>query len=154
MKLPMRGGCQCGAIRYEISEKPLTLYCCHCTNCQAQSSSAFGMSMLVPREGFKFLKGGPTAFEIKKESTAKKPKMGLFGDKCGTRIANDTQGNPSLSVKAGTLDDRDKLRPVGHIWVKSAQDWVVLHEDDLIYEEAPDDGYYALMERWAAQEHA
>ena len=31
---------------------------------------------------------------------------------------------------------------------------LVLHEDDLIYEEAPDDGYYALMERWAAQEHA
>lgn len=154
MKLPMRGGCQCGAIRFEITERPLTLYCNHSIASQQETSSAFSMSLLVPREGFKFLKGGPTAFEIKKESTAKKPKMGLFCDKCGTRIANDTQGNPSLSVRASCLDDRAQLRPVGHIWVKSAQDWVVLHEDDLIYEEAPDDGYYALMERWAAQEHA
>ena len=31
MKLPLRGGCQCGALRFEISKKPLTLYCCHCT---------------------------------------------------------------------------------------------------------------------------
>ena len=45
--LPLEGGCQCGAVRYAISAAPLTLYCCHCTECQAQSSSAFGMSMLV-----------------------------------------------------------------------------------------------------------
>ena len=31
---------------------------------------------------------------------------------------------------------------------------MVFHENDLIYEEAPDDGYYALMDRWATQEHA
>lgn len=154
MKLPLRGGCQCGNVRYEITKQPLTLYCCHCTNCQQQSSSAFGMSMLVPREGFRYLRGGPSAFEIRAESTAKKPKVGLFCDKCGTRIANDTQGNPSLSVKAGTLDDRERLTPVGHIWVKSAHDWMVFHEDDLIYAEAPDDGYFALMERWTSQEHA
>jgi hypothetical protein len=150
MKLPLRGGCQCGAVRFEITEKPLTLYCCHCTNCQQQASSAFGMSMLVPREGFRFLKGGPTAFAI--ETQSKKNKVGLFCDACGTRLANNSEGRPAISVKAGTLDDRADLTPVGHIWVKQAQDWMVFHEDDLIYAEAPDDGYFALMERWSVQE--
>ena len=38
------GGCQCGAIRYEISSPPVELYVCHCRECQKQSSSAFGIS--------------------------------------------------------------------------------------------------------------
>lgn len=152
MKLPLRGGCQCGEIRYEITKQPLTLYACHCTTCQQQSSSAFGLSMLVERDGFRFLKGDVAAFQIPTES--KPNKLGLFCGKCGTRIANDTEGRPALSVKAGSLDDRARLKPVGHIWVKSAQDWIVFEENTLIYEAAPDDSYYALMERWAAQEHA
>ena len=152
MKLPLRGGCQCGALRYEVVKNPLTLYCCHCTSCQHQSSSAFGMSMLVERDGFRFLKGEPTRFAIPTES--KSAKSGLFCGTCGTRIAHDTAGNPALSLKAGTLDQRADLRPTGHIWVKSAQDWMVFHEDDLIYNQAPDDGYFALIERWASQEHA
>lgn len=152
MKLPLRGGCQCGEIRFEITKQPLTLYACHCTTCQQQSSSAFGLSMLVERDGFRIFKGEPAHFDIPTES--KSHKLGLFCGKCGVRIANDTEGRPALSVKAGCLDDRARLRPVGHIWVKSAQDWMIFDENALIYEGAPDDSYYALMERWAAQEHA
>ena len=32
MKLPQTGGCQCGAIRYEITEEPQLVYTCHCTD--------------------------------------------------------------------------------------------------------------------------
>lgn len=152
MKLPLRGGCQCGAIRFEISENPMALYCCHCTTCQQQSSSAFGMSMLVPRDGFKFTKGEPAAFAIPTDSQSKK--QGHFCGDCGTRIANDTVGKPALSLKAGTLDDRAKLKPVGHIWVRSAQNWMIFDADALIYEGPPDDGYFALMQRYADQEYA
>jgi hypothetical protein len=152
MKIPLRGGCQCGALRYELAEQPLTLYCCHCTTCQAQSSSAFGMSMLIKREGFRFLKGEVKNFLIPTET--KSVKRGLFCGKCGTRILNETEGLPAMSLKAGTLDNRADLKPVGHTWVRSAQRWMVLDPDDLIYETAPDDGYFALVERWAAQEHA
>ena len=30
MKLPQTGGCQCGKIRYEITEAPQLVYTCHC----------------------------------------------------------------------------------------------------------------------------
>jgi len=36
----MTGGCQCGAIRYEIMSFPLLLYTCNCTDCQRQTGSA------------------------------------------------------------------------------------------------------------------
>ena len=37
------GGCQCGAIRYQLLRAPVALYACHCRDCQKQSSSAFGL---------------------------------------------------------------------------------------------------------------
>jgi hypothetical protein len=30
MKLPQTGGCQCGAVRYEITQAPYMVYTCHC----------------------------------------------------------------------------------------------------------------------------
>jgi len=53
MVAPYTGGCQCGQIRYEIRAEPLTLYACHCKECQ---TSAFGMSMPVPRDAVVILK--------------------------------------------------------------------------------------------------
>lgn len=35
---PITGGCQCGAVRYEITLSPLALYVCHCRECRKQSS--------------------------------------------------------------------------------------------------------------------
>ena len=145
-------GCQCGEVRYEISKKPLTLYACHCTACQQQTSAAFGLSLLVERDGFTFIKGAVERFEFQEEGKTRKE--GLFCPDCGVRIAHDTKGRPALSVKAGTLDIRSKLVPAGHIWTKSAVSWLELPEDSLVYDYAPDDGYFALIERWASQEHA
>lgn len=48
MTAPYTGGCQCKRIRYEIRAEPLTLYVCHCQECQKQSFSAFGSQCLFP----------------------------------------------------------------------------------------------------------
>jgi hypothetical protein len=51
MKLPQTGGCQCEAIRYEITEPPQSVYTCHCTDCQRLTSSAFSMGGGDPGQG-------------------------------------------------------------------------------------------------------
>ena len=38
--LPLVGGCQCGGLRYAISQPPMMVYNCHCTNCQAIGGGA------------------------------------------------------------------------------------------------------------------
>ena len=45
------GGCQCGRVRYTLTQDPVRLYACHCTECQRQSGSAFSMTMLVNEDG-------------------------------------------------------------------------------------------------------
>ena len=53
MKLPQTGGCQCGKIRYEITEEPQSVYTCHCLDCQRLTSSAFYLGIVVPEKGFR-----------------------------------------------------------------------------------------------------
>ncbi len=53
MKLPQTGGCQCGKIRYEITEAPTLVYTCHCRDCQRLTSSAFSMGIVVAEAGFR-----------------------------------------------------------------------------------------------------
>ena len=53
MKLPQTGGCQCGKIRYEITETPQSVYTCHCTDCQRLTSSAFSMGVVVAEKALR-----------------------------------------------------------------------------------------------------
>ena len=139
-KLPLTGGCQCGQLRYRVSQMPQTLYCCHCTECQEQAASAFGMSLRVPAD----------AVEVEGEVAVYRRDWGnpqavecLFCPRCGSRVVHRGRGTDAgSSIKAGSLDQRDWLHPVGHIWVRSAQKW--MHLDGVIYDGQPDDGYAAL----------
>ncbi len=46
---------------------------------------------------------------------------------CGTRIMHGSDdADETVSIKAGSLDDTGDLHPRAHIWLKSAQPWVVI----------------------------
>lgn len=147
-ELPLLGGCQCGQVRYRVTKMPMTLYCCHCTECQGQAASAFGMSLRVAAdaveidgeyESFTRDPGEPGAVEC------------VFCPHCGTRVVHRGRGADSgSSVKAGTLDQRSWLHPVGHIWTDSSQKWLKL--DGLVYCQQPDDTYAALIEAFQKQQ--
>jgi hypothetical protein len=53
MELPQTGRCQCGKIRYEITEAPTLVYTCHCRDCQRLTSSAFSMRLVVAEAAFR-----------------------------------------------------------------------------------------------------
>jgi hypothetical protein len=59
MKLPQTGGCQCGALRYEITEAPRIVCTCHCTDCQRMTSSAFSIALVLQAGGFRLVRGEP-----------------------------------------------------------------------------------------------
>ncbi|RLQ88703.1 GFA family protein [Notoacmeibacter ruber] len=145
--LPLRGGCQCGAVRYTIDEAPLAFYLCHCTNCQRQSSSIAGASMLTRVQAVS-VEGRPRTARWSAESGAQK--SGQFCPECGVRLFHGSlEGGPDdrITIKAGTLDDTSWLRPAGHIWTSSAMRGFRFDEDELTYPRQPPD-YEHLKERW------
>lgn len=114
------GGCQCGAVRYRIEGALQELVACHCTECQKQSGSAFGMSLVLDFAQFKLVSGALKFFEVRADSG--RIKSCVFCPTCGTRIYH--RKGEAISVKAGTLDDTSGLRPTAHYWTKRKQPWV------------------------------
>jgi hypothetical protein len=131
------GGCQCGEIRYAISAEPLSLYVCHCRECQKQSASGFGMSLAVRRESFQIVQGEPGRWQRVADSG--RIVSAAFCRTCGSRLYHEPQRNPEiLNIKAGTLDDMSDLTPVGHLWAKNAQPWLRPAVTGLVFEGQPD----------------
>lgn len=116
------GGCQCGKARYEIdADGPVIV--CHCTDCQKQSGSAFGLVMVIDEDAFRMTAGETASFEG--VGSSGKTKTMVFCAACGTRLYHRVELRPGkLSLRAGTLDDTGDLQPVKHIWVSSKQPWV------------------------------
>ena len=151
-RLPLEGGCQCGGLRYLVKAPPLTLYCCHCSECRAQSASAFGMSLLVARAALETDWGACRNWS---RPTASGGSLACrFCPGCGSRLFHIGSASPEIvSVKAGSLDRRDLPPPVGHIWTASAQPWFRIPEGAFVARREPADMVPFLerwRERWAA----
>ena len=130
------GGCQCGAVRYEVTGEPKMLVACHCTDCQRQSGSAFGETMVVDEANFRLTQGEVKTFES--ISAAGRGKLGAFCPDCGTRLYHKPEWRQgSVSVKPGTLDETKWLKPTVHLWTSSKQDWVVIPDDVKAFETQP-----------------
>ena len=122
MPAPYTGGCQCGTVHYTLTEEPLRLVACHCKECQRQSGSAFGMSMLVKQASLTVT--GPTK-RFTRIADSGNPNTGVFCPECGVRIYHiPGYANDLFVLKPGTLDDTTWLRPEYFVWLKSAQGWV------------------------------
>ena len=130
MDTELEGGCQCGYIRYSITQPAIRLNVCHCTDCQRQSGSAFGMSLVIKPDAFRIESGELKHFELTSDSG--RIKTCGFCPHCGVRIYNKTSA--LCSIKAGTLDDTSALEPDAQYWTKSKQPWTRLDSDIPCYD--------------------
>ena len=149
IELPIKGGCQCGALRYEITLAPLMIYACHCTNCQRISGSAFALATTIWEKALTFTSGKPKRVNWQADSGT--ARFGIFCGDCGCRIAHGQEpSNGFLSLRAGTFDDPRWITPAGHIWTKSAQPWFRFGPAEILYDKQPDD-YVPFIEKFKTE---
>ena len=145
MPAPYHGGCLCDLIRYRLTDEPLTLYVCHCTDCQRRTGSAFALSMVVLKSALELLQGDPRASAV---TSGGVQRLGKFCAECSTRLWGEPLKFPQVVVvQPGTLDDTTWLHPIGHIWTRSAQPWVSIPKDTVNFEGQPDDPM-VLINAW------
>jgi len=143
-ELPIEGGCQCGSLRYRVTEVPVTYYICHCADCQKQSGSAFGSSLQIPARGVELR--GRSQTHTRAGGSGRMSDC-VFCPACGGRVTHQIQGSEVIVIKPGTLDDPSWLKPAGHIFTASRQPWVELPDEGaLLFAHGPD--MQALRERW------
>lgn len=144
---PYTGRCFCEATRFRVNAEPLTLYACHCTDCQKRTGSAFALSLWVPRAAVEATMGEPVARDLKGPDGKSRP--GRHCPHCNARLWSEPEKRPSVAiVRAGMLDDTSWLRPVAHLWTRSAQPWFAFPEGVAKYTTQPGD-FSELFRLWS-----
>lgn len=142
---PREGSCFCGRIRYRLETPPMFVHCCHCTDCQKQTGSAFAINALIERDRVTLISGEPEAIEMKTDSGQPHDiyrcphcKSALWSDYSRRRVV--------VFVRVATLDKPSALVPDVHIFTRSKLDWVRLPEGARAFEE-----YYDMEKEWPAE---
>lgn len=121
--LVVSGQCRCGGVTFALREEPISFYLCHCTDCQAESGSAFGQSMHVRREAIDDV-AGPIREHVVEGPDGRRAHM----HHCANCLTILWVGQPDipqvLGLNAGSLDDTAGLTPHGNMWTRSARPWV------------------------------
>jgi hypothetical protein len=144
--LPLSGGCSCEAVRFMVTEMPLLVYACHCTECQRWSGSAFSMSMPINAAAFAITCGEPKHW--RRTGASGVESVDWFCGECGGRVFGQRRGRPDIVfVRAGTLDDTSWVRPVAHVYLRSAQPWERIPNHAQCFDVMPGD-LWGLASKW------
>lgn len=115
-----QGGCQCGAVRYEVNGEPRHAGLCHCSDCRKSSGAPMVAWAAFTEDQFKIIAGEAVTFNSSGSS------MRSFCPKCGTGLYyRNAEYLPGIvDVQSATLDDPDALPPGAHIQVAERIGWM------------------------------
>ncbi|MGH7822086.1 MAG: GFA family protein, partial [Candidatus Binatia bacterium] len=119
-----RGGCLCGATRYEARGKPVVVAFCHCSMCRRSAGAPVTAWAMFDAKSFSWEKGEPQVY-------ASSPGVERrFCRGCGTPLTYTAEFLPGLvDVTVGSLDDPEALPPQMHIWDSRRIGWVRLADE-------------------------
>jgi hypothetical protein len=113
------GGCQCGAIRYEISGAPVIVAICHCTMCRRANAAPAVAWAMFQEPQVSFTRLSPALYASSPEA-----KRG-FCPTCGTQISFTASYIPGLiDITVGSLDQPDAVTPALHYWNSKRLPWM------------------------------
>ena len=140
---PLPGHCTCGAVRYQMTTRPLFVHCCHCRWCQRETGASFALNAMIEADRVVLLAGSPEVVPTptasgkgQKISRCPSCRVALWSNYAGA-------GDAIRFVRVGTLDEPDRLPPDIHIFTSSKQPWVVLPEGTPAVPE-----YYDRKQQW------
>ena len=99
------GGCQCGAVRYELAKPPRRASICHCRMCQKATGSYFEPLANVELKDFEVTRG-----ELALYRSSPVAERG-FCAKCGSPLTFRYTELDDISVTIPSLDDPDAVPP-------------------------------------------
>jgi len=120
-----KGGCYCGAVKFEISSKINNIIYCHCSECRKLQGSAYATNGVVDSKNFSIIQGEDALTAHKLSTTQTR----YFCKFCGSPVKSEnTEIQGKVRVRLGTIDSDIKEKPQAHIFVGSKAGWD--HIDD------------------------
>ena len=118
--MQLTGRCQCGFVRYELTENPNWVAVCHCRDCQRSAGAPMVAWAMFHESGVQLMSGTPKT--INSSGAA----MRSFCPECGTGLFyRNAEILPGLiDVQVATLDDPSALPPTVQVQTAEQQPWV------------------------------
>jgi hypothetical protein len=127
-RLPLTGGCGCGAVRFEVTAPLLIGGYCHCTRCQRRTGTAASANALLPPGSLRLVQGDDRLRAWAPEGGFEK----LFCGDCGSALFSREPGATEMAgVRLGAFDDDPRVRPGWHQFVNYAASWETIPDDGL-----------------------
>jgi hypothetical protein len=120
------------------------VHCCHCSNCQRQTGSAFVINLLIEADRVEVLAGSAQQVDLPRDDGSVQ-RVFRCPD-CQVAVSSDYGIREVRFVRGGTLDDPRDITPDVHIFTRSKVRWVTLPEGTPAF-----DVYYDTKELWPAE---
>jgi hypothetical protein len=129
----LRGGCWCGAVRYEVADEFRYAWNCHCSRCRAATGSAFKPFAGIERDKLAITDGADALLVVGDD---------VLNDtrcaQCGSFLYSVVRDGAYVHVSLGSLVDSPSIRPTAHIFVGSKAPWFEITDDLPQFEEYAD----------------
>lgn len=115
-----QGGCQCGAVRYEVNGTPQHVVLCHCSDCRKSAGAPVVAWAAFGEDEFRVTQGEATSFNSSGASVRS------FCPKCGTGLYfRNAETLPGIvDIQSATLDDPDAIAVQCHIQTADRISWM------------------------------
>jgi hypothetical protein len=119
-KKMIRGGCQCGGVKFELTGPFTNVLNCHCTMCQKAQGAAFRSRASVKATNFHWIIGQ----ELVTYYESSPGNHRGFCKVCGSPIHSKFDSYPDVyGFPLGILDDDPGVKPASHVFVANKAPW-------------------------------
>jgi hypothetical protein len=129
-RIMLDGKCECGTVRYRVTDAFLYAANCHCSNCRAATGSAFKAFAGIEREKLE-VTDGLDSLLVFGEADLNNTRCAV----CGSLLFSVVRDGAYVHVAMGSLVDAPSTRPTGHIFVGSKAPWLEITDDLPQFEE-------------------
>jgi hypothetical protein len=126
--LPLTGGCNCGAVRFEVTQPLAAASYCHCKRCQRRSGAAASANAHPAPGSFRIVSGEDRLRAWKPADGGEK----WFCGECGSALFSKSPHHPDpMGIRMGAFDDDPGIRPSSRQYVAYAAAWEPIPDDGL-----------------------
>jgi len=118
MKIPIEGGCLCGAVRYRLHDAPKQLSDCHCIDCRRASAAPYVTWGSCRQDKIEIVSG-----ELRKVRYANRIRS--FAACCSTPLFfQENDESEWIDITIASLDHPEPFQPEVAIWTEDKLPWV------------------------------
>lgn len=120
-QITLKGGCLCGAVKYQVAGEAKRFYHCHCSRCRKATGTGHASNLFLQPATLDWLSGGEhvRAFKVPEAKRFTNQFCGL----CGGRLPRQPAGTDTVILPAGSLEEEAPIKPQARIFTDSRANW-------------------------------